>query len=271
MADLAGAKIVLLEARMNSELANLVRRHGGEPVSVPAVREVTLDCGAEVTALLDQLSSGTIDHIVFQTGVGVQTLLNEAEKLGRKEELIEALRRTNSVARGPKPTAVLARNGLKPGVAAPEPFTTADLLAAMEPLELQNKTVAVLHYGERNAALAESLRARGARLQELCLYEWFLPEDTTRLTQLIDEIIHQDFTAIAFTSQIQARHLFQLAAAAGRTEALRDALNNRLIVASVGPTCSSVLQTLGVTVRVEPSNPKMGPLVLALAAYLAPR
>jgi uroporphyrinogen-III synthase len=268
MADLAGAKIVLLEARMNSELANLVRRHGGEPVSVPAVREVTLDCGAEVAALIDCLSGGAIDYIVFQTGVGVQTLLNEAEKLGRKEELIDALRRTGIVARGPKPTAVLSRNGLKPNVAVPEPFTTADLLAAMEPLELQNKTVAVLHYGERNAALAESLWARGAQLQELCLYEWFLPEDTTRFTQLIDEIIHQDFTAIAFTSQIQARHLFQLADEVGRTEALRDALNNRLIVASVGPTCSSVLQSLGVTVRVEPSNPKMGPLVLALAAYL---
>jgi uroporphyrinogen-III synthase len=272
MADLAGAKIVLLEARMNSELANLVRRHGGEPVSVPAVREVTLDCSAEVTALLDHLSGGMIDYIIFQTGVGVQTLLNEAEKLGRKDELIAALQRTAVVARGPKPTAVLARNGLKPDVATPEPFTTVGLLAAMEPLELQNKTVAVLHYGERNAALAESLRARGARLQELCLYEWFLPEDTTRLTQLIDEIIHQDFTAIAFTSQIQARHLFQLAAnseeGASQAEALRDALNNRLIVASVGPTCSSVLQTLGVTVRVEPSNPKMGPLVLALAAYL---
>src|SRR5581483_11398376 len=106
----------------------------------------------------------------------------------------------------------------------------------------QHKTVAVLHYGERNAALAESLRARGAQLQELCLYEWFLPEDTTRLTQLIDELIHQDFTAIAFTSHIQARNFVQPADAAGQTEALRNALNNRLIVASVGPTCSSVLE-----------------------------
>ena len=271
MADLAGAKIVLLEARMNSELANLVRRHGGEPISVPAVREVTLDCSEEVAALIDRLSSGAIDFIVFQTGVGVLTLLSEAEKLKRKEELIDALRQTTIIARGPKPTAVLSRNSLKPNVAAREPFTTADLIAALEPLELTNKNVAVLHYGERNAALAESLAARGARLQELCLYEWLLPEDTTRLRQLIDEIIHQDFTAIAFTSQIQARHLFQLAEAAGQAEALRNALNDGLVVASVGPTCTSVLQTLGVRVRVEPESPKMGPMVLALAGYLEQR
>ena len=268
MADLAGAKIVLLEARMNSELANLVRRHGGAPVSVPAVREVTMDCSREVAALIDRLRDGEIDFIVFQTGVGVMTLLGEAEKLGRKEELLEALHRTTIIARGPKPTAVLSRNGLKSNVATKEPFTTSDLLEAMQPLDLENKTVAVLHYGERNAALAESLTARGARLQEICLYEWFLPEDTTRLEQLIDEIIQLDFTAIAFTSQIQARHLFQLAEVAGKAEALRSVLNDDLVVASVGPTCTSVLQSLGVTVRVEPENPKMGPMVLALAGYL---
>ena len=34
------------------QLANLVRRHGGEPVSVPAVREVTKDSSAEVAALV---------------------------------------------------------------------------------------------------------------------------------------------------------------------------------------------------------------------------
>ncbi|MDQ3010254.1 MAG: uroporphyrinogen-III synthase [Acidobacteriota bacterium] len=135
MADLGGAKIVLLEARMNSELANLVRRHGGEPVSVPAVREVTMDCSAEVAALIDGSSVGEIDFIVFQTGVGLMTLLGEAEKLGRKEELLAALRRTTIIARGPKPTAVLSRNGLKPNVATKEPFTTSDLLEAMQPLD----------------------------------------------------------------------------------------------------------------------------------------
>lgn len=271
MADLTGAKVVLLEARMNSELANLVRRHGGEPVSVPAVREVTKDNSAEVASLLDSLSGGQIDFIVFQTGVGVMNLLNEAESLNRKEELSEALHRTTIIARGPKPTAVLLRNGLKPNVTTKEPFTTSDLLTAMEPLDLDNKTIAVLHYGERNAALAESLSARGARVEELCLYEWFLPEDTTRLKTLIDEIIQQDFTAIAFTSQIQARHLFQLAAEAGKADALRQTLNNDLVVASVGPTCTTALQALGVTPDVEPEHPKMGHLVLALMQQLNQR
>lgn len=268
MANLVGAKIALLEARMNSELAQLVRRHGGEPVSVPAVREVTIDAGAEVTLLIDRLTARAIDFIILQTGVGVMTLLNEAEKLGRKDELLAGLGQTTIIARGPKPTAVLSRNGLKPDVTTQSPFTTADLLTAMESLELKEKIIAVLHYGERNTALAEALTGRGAQLQELCLYEWFLPEDTSRLEQLIDELIERRFTAVAFTSQIQARHLFQLAESAGKADALRDAFNGAVIVASVGPTCTAALNSLGVAVRVEPESPKMGPMVLALAAYL---
>ena len=138
----------------------------------------------------------------------------------------------------------------------------------MEPLEVAGKTIAVLHYGERNVELAEALTERGARLHELCLYEWFLPEDTARLEALIDELIEHKFTAIAFTSQIQARHLFLLAERLSKAARLREALNGAIIVVSVGPTCTAALTALGVTVHVEPEHPKMGPMILALAAYL---
>jgi uroporphyrinogen-III synthase len=270
VADLGRAKVVLLEARMNSELASLVRRHGGEPICVPAVREVTVDDAvpvrAEVGALIDDLKGGSIDLIIFQTGVGVMRLLDESDKQNRKGELLEALRQTTIVVRGPKPTAVLARNGLKPDISVKEPFTTADLCLAIEPLDLAGKTVAVLHYGERNAALTEALIEREVKLRELCLYEWRLPEDIGPLQRLIDQIINREFDAIAFTSQIQARHLFQLATDAGKEDELREALK-KLIVASVGPTCTSVLRSLGVAPDVEPVHPKMGPMILALAEY----
>ncbi|HEY9432628.1 MAG TPA: uroporphyrinogen-III synthase [Blastocatellia bacterium] len=258
------ARIVLLEARMESELANLARRHGLDPVSVPALREETADCAGEVNALIDALARGDMDYVIFQTGVGASTLLDEAEKLNRRDELIEGLRRTRVVVRGPKPTAVLARCGLRPAVSAREPFTTSDLIDAMIPVDLSDKNVALLHYGEPNLSLAEFCARRGARLRELLLYEWRLPADTTRLIRLIDELIDHQYAAIAFTSQIQARHLFRLAAEAGKEDQLRAALDE-IVVASIGPTCTAALSNLGVRPRVEPERPKMGPLILAVA------
>jgi uroporphyrinogen-III synthase len=73
--------------------------------------------------------------------------------------------------------------------------------------------------------------------------------------------------AVAFTSQIQARHLFQVAEAMGLAPSLAGALNSRTVVASVGPTCTGALQSFGVTPRVEPERPKMRPMVTALVRH----
>jgi len=126
----------------------------------------------------------------------------------------------------------------------------------------------LLHYGERNEPLVETLRSRGARLQELLLYEWALPEDVGPLARLVDELVAGRFAAAAFTSQIQARHLMQVAERDGKGEALRAALGS-LVVAAVGPTCAHALEELGVTAQVVPQNPKMGAMLAALVDRLA--
>src|SRR5882672_12574115 len=109
--SLGGARIALLEARMESELASLVRRHGGEPVCVPAMREVERDCAAEGARAIDAIAaparSGAV--VVLATGVGLQRWLNVAAALGRAAELREGITRATVVCRGPKPVAVLKR------------------------------------------------------------------------------------------------------------------------------------------------------------------
>jgi uroporphyrinogen-III synthase len=268
MSRLNQARVALLEARMSSELAALVRRLGGEPLCAPAVREATLDAGQAVATLIDRLSAGEIQVIFFLTGVGVKALLKEAEHLSRLEELLAALRSVTTVARGPKPSAVLKHNQVPIAVSIQEPYTTTEILAALDALELEGRGAALLHYGERNEALAEALLKRGARLEEVCLYEWQLPEDVEPLELLIGEIIGGRVDAVAFTSQIQARHLFQIAAELGEAEALREALNAKTVVAAVGPTCAAALESVGVTPQIVPQPPKMGPMVVALAEYL---
>jgi len=61
-----------------------------------------------------------------------------------------------------------------------EPYTTKELLESLVDINLDAQGVALVHYGERNTALSAALRARGARLDEVCPYEWALPEDIAR-------------------------------------------------------------------------------------------
>lgn len=257
----------MLEARMSGELSAMVERLGGKPYSVPAVRETPLDQPYETQQFVDALCAGRFEVVVFMTGVGATSLLREAEKLGKLEPSLAALRKAMTVCRGPKPVSVLRRADVQVNVTAAEPHTTFELLQALEAVDLGGKAVAFVHYGERNETAADALKRRGAAVSEICLYEWRLPDDTAGLERLVGEIIDGRLDAIAVTSQIQIRHLFQIADRLGKRAALADALSRNVVVAAVGPVCATALRNFGVVPHVQPSHPKMGPMMLALADY----
>jgi uroporphyrinogen-III synthase len=267
MPSLDGARLALLEARRSTELGELVRKMGGVARSAPAVREVPqLE---HVPAFLDALHAGRFEMAIFLTGVGVARLLQEAERLQRLDQTLAALRSLTTVCRGPKPTAVLRQYDVPVTIRAPEPHTTKELLEALAQESLDGRAIALLHYGERNQALAGALRARGAMLEELCLYEWHLPEDVAPLAALVRDIIDGGIDAIALTSQIQIRHLFAVAEANDLSDQLAEALRTRVVVAAIGPVCVEALKAYGVTPQVVPTQPKMGYLVTELANYLS--
>jgi uroporphyrinogen-III synthase len=266
---LEGVNVGLLETRMSGALAELVRRRGGVPHCAAALREAPLDCAGPIASFLDDLDRRTERVVVFLTGAGASALFQEAEKHGRLVPLIEGLNRAAVVCRGPKPTAVLARHNLTSAVAVVEPYTTRELLDSLEQLDLLGTDLTLVHYGERNGVLADALIARGARLHELCLYEWLLPENLQPLQQMVSDLLTDRIDALIFTSQIQCRHLFQVASDMSLGVPLRDALNSRVVVAVMGPVCRETVEGFGVRPQVEPEHPKMAAVVQALARHFA--
>ena len=267
MASLSGKRIALLEARMSGEIASMVERFGGTAYSVPAVRETPVEQPHETTAFVDALCAGRFDVVVFMTGVGASALLKEAEMRAQLDAALLALRSATTVCRGPKPVSVLRRHDVQVDITAAEPHTTTELLDALAAIDLDGKSVALVHYGERNDVATSALKQRGAAVHEICLYEWRLPDNVAPLERLVDEIIAGKVDAVAVTSQIQIRHLFEIADKLAKVSALTDALIRKTVVAAVGPVCAAALRTYGVTAHVQPSHPKMGPMLLALSDY----
>jgi len=261
-------RVVLLESRMSRELARLVEKHGGTPVCIPAVRECH-ELSAEAAGdLITGLSTGGYDIVVFMTGVAVSMLFEIGEQLRRRPDLVAGLRAVTTVCRGPKPTAALRGFGVIPTLTARESFTSAEVIDAFAGIELQDQRILLFHYGERSDSLAETLVARQAVVDERWLYRWRLPEDTSGLEQLADDIIRGDVDALAITCQIQFRHLFQIAQRRNLERDMVRALNEAVVVAAVGPTCHAILRVHGVEVKVVPDPPKMGPLIVTLMRYL---
>jgi len=266
--DLRRPLVALLESRMSRELARLVEKHGGDPLCVPAVRESPELSPGVAEKLIGDLESDRHEVVVFMTGVAVSLLFEMAEQIGRRSDLVTALRRLTTVCRGPKPTAALRGFGVPPTLTAREPFTSAELIDALSGIELKGRRVILLHYGERSETLAETLLARQAQLEELWLYRWLMPETTDGLERLVERLVYGEIDALAVTCQIQFRHLFQVAEKMDLKRELIRCLNDRVVVAAVGPTCEAILRAYGVRVQVMPDLPKMGPLVLSLMRHL---
>jgi uroporphyrinogen-III synthase len=260
--------VALLESRMQSELARLVERHGGAPLSVPAVAEAGQTPADSIHPLLTDMIAGRYEVVLFMTGVAVSFLFELAERVGRRSELVTSLRRMTTVCRGPKPTAALRGFGVPPTLTAREPFTSAELIDALSDLEVTGTAVLLFHHGERSETLAETLLARRADLHEFWLYRWQMPEDTGPLERLVRRIAARDIDALAITCQIQFRHLIEIAGRIQLERELVSALNDRIVVGAVGPTCRAILEAHGVQPDVVPEHPKMGPLVAALMRHL---
>jgi uroporphyrinogen-III synthase len=232
------------------------------------VRERTELTPEIVAQRIEGLQAGDYYCVVFMTGVSVSILFELAEQLGRRADLVAGLGRVITVCRGPKPTAALRGFGVPPTLTAKSSFTSAEVVDALSGVELKDRSVLLFHYGERSETVAETLRARGGRLDEQWVYRWLLPEDRSDLERLIVRIVQGDVQALAITCQIQFRHLLQVAEELQLGQELVQALNHRVVVGAVGPTCAAVLESYDVAVEVMPEHPKMGPLIMALMRYL---
>ena len=269
-ADFGGARVVLLESRMAAETAAMVRRLGGDPVSAPSLSEVEVDADQGVLAFVDRLSATREPVVIFLTGAAVTRLFAAADRLGCEAPLREGLSGSAIVARGPKPAGALTRRGVSAARTVAEPFTTADVVAAIAGMPVEGRDVTVVHYGERNEPIVSHLETRGARVHELMLYEWRLPADVAPLSDAIDGLIAGEIPVLAFTSQVQVRHLLEVAGPA-RRQALLSALNATVVVGAVGPTCAAACAAAGIDGVVAPEHPKLAPLLQVLALAHAAR
>jgi uroporphyrinogen-III synthase len=264
--DFQGLRVLLLESRRGNEMGTLVSTYGGRPVAAPALREIPLESNSEALAFADALQRGAFDIVILLTGAGTRALLDVVQAAGSRDAFVAALARTKVVPRGPKPLSVLRELQIAPWVTVPEPNTWRELIAALDEQmardarSLHDQRVAVQEYGKPNDDLLHALDARGASVTRVPVYRWALPEDVGPLRSAVNGIVRGELDVALFTTSVQVVHLMQVADTMRHADDVRDGLR-RIVVASVGPTCTEELRNHGIAVDLEASHPKMGFLV----------
>ena len=233
------------------------------------MRETPLVDNPAAVDFAHRVLTGQVDIIIFMTGVGVRYLMAEVDGRIDRARLLNSISDLITVARGPKPVAVLKELGLTPTHRVPPPNTWREVLATIDqsvPVAQQN--VAVQEYGAPNASLIAGLEARGARVEAVTVYRWDLPVDLAPLEANIRAIVAGEIDVAMFTSSHQVVNLLRVAEGLDLAEKLR-ARMAEVVVASIGPTTSETLRELELPVDIEPQHNKMGHLVVAAAEQAA--
>src|SRR5690348_16963529 len=146
-----GLKVVSFESRRATEMAQLIRKQGGEPIVVPSMREAPIERNEEAFRFADRLFAGEFDMMILLTGVGTRILNQTLATRHPPERFAEALRGITVVARGPKPVGVLREMKVPVTILVPEPNTWREVLSATE--GRPERRIAVQEYGRPSAEL----------------------------------------------------------------------------------------------------------------------
>ena len=264
--SLTGLQVISFESRLKHETTGLLEKHGARVIAAPALREVPLSEIPEAKAFAEAVCGGAIDVLVLLTGVGASLLLKAACNYRSRAELVDGLSKLTLICRGPKPSGALKPFGLRPTFSVPEPNTWREIVRKLDSeWPVAGRRVWIQEYGTRNLELIHALSTRGAEVRSIHVYSWALPEDTAPLKAAVLKIVRVQAHVALFTTALQIEHVLSVAQELGMRSAVRRALRNEIVVASVGPVTSEALERQGIATDITPGHPKLGHLILAVA------
>lgn len=265
MLSLEGKQIAVTGARKQDEVKQLVANFGGVAHIRPAQGTILTD-EEEIGPAMRRMIAEGADWVIFTTGQGAQRLLDVARQSDMLWDWLRLLRTARVAARGYKTRKLLKEWAISPAV-SDDDGTSAGLMRAFgEAPQLDGRKVVVQLHGERPERLLRWLEDNGAVVETLMPYI-HVPPPESDIRSFLEELQERKFDAVAFTSALQVRYLFEMAGRFGMKEMLRSRLSGDVLAAAVGKVTAEALEEEGVAPVLQPSDQRIGSLVVKLARY----
>lgn len=266
---LAGFTVGVTAARRAQELGGLLERRGAEVLHAAAIRIVPLADDTELHAATEQLINHPPDVVVVTTGIGFRGWVEAAEGWGLGDALIAALRRATLLSRGPKSRGAVRAAGLTDAWSPPSE-SSAEVLEHLLSGDLEGTRIAVQLHGEPLPDFVDALNCAGARVIQVPVYRWVLPENLAPLDRLLMAILDGGVDAVSFTSAPAAASVLSRAEELGMLQPLLHRLRRDVLAACVGPVTAGPLVARDVP-TVQPERSRIGALVRTLSEVLPAR
>jgi uroporphyrinogen-III synthase len=251
---LAGRRIAVTRAREQAgELVRELEALGAEVVAAPTIRIAPLpDLGA-LRAALTRVPP--YDWIVFTSQNAVHVV---CDRLPEWELGPNDVARAAVAAIGPATAEALVRHGVVPDL-VPERFVAEAVVTALAARgDVRGKTVLVPRARAARDALPEGLRALGALVDVIPIYETV--RESGDGSGLAAEILAGTIDLVTFTSSSTVRGFVDLVSRPV-------AVSGRFSVAVIGPVTAGTARALGIPVAIEARNYTVPGLVDAIVRH----
>jgi len=102
--------------------------------------------------------------------------------------------------------------------------------------------------------LTNQLKAMGADVEEIHVYESGLPTDEALKTKFFEDLNAGRLHAVLFGSGLSAKNIFKMLTEKASMDQLRKIFAEKVTVVAIGPTTAEALAELGVRVDVVPKD-----------------
>jgi uroporphyrinogen-III synthase len=251
---LAGRRIAVTRAREQAgDLARELEALGAEVVAAPTIRIARLADLAALRAALTRVPP--YDWIVFTSQNAVRVV---CDRLPEWELAPRDVARAAVAAIGPATAEALVRRGVIPDLVPDRYVAEAAVAALAAQGDVRGKTVLLPRAREARDALPDGLRALGALVDVIPVYETI--RETGDGSGLAAEILAGAIDAVTFTSASTVRGFVELV---GRPVAA----SGRFAAAVIGPVTAGTARELGITVAIEAEQYTVAGLVEALVRH----
>jgi uroporphyrinogen III methyltransferase/synthase len=254
---LAGLSVAVTRARArSSELARRLEALGASVVQAPSIRTVPLPA--------DPIDPTPYDLVCLTSPVGVELLFERVDDGRHPRGDARSLAGARVAAIGPGTARALADHGVLADV-LPVRFVAESLVDALAGVEVERALIA--RASDARDVLPDALRARGAEVDVVALYETVAEPLSERARKQASEADYVTFTSSSTVRFfLQALQAGNGQAGLGGAGASGRALSPHARVVSIGPVTSATLREHGIEPHVEAERHDIDGVVGALLA-----
>ncbi len=248
---LVGKKVLVPRGKDQAKsFSMIVEQYGGIPVEIPLIAFRPIEKNQRLQNCLKALD--TYDWIIFTSNVTVETFFSFYHGDAAAVPKIAVI--------GRKTADGLKEKGLQAEF-VPSAYVAEVFVKEFLPFIESGSRVLLPKGNLAREYIATELTEGGAHVDEVVIYETYLPEDSrVKLAQMLAE---NEIDILTFTSPSTVDHLMSVVKEYGLEEHLKECL-----IACIGPVSEKKLYSYGLPVHVSPKEYTVKEMIKSTIAYL---